>query len=295
MTGTDIVPIDLAARRSSAANKAWETRRQRGWTHPAAGRPQAPARPDAVAEALARFDREGESNAPDWHGAALALKMALQASGDRSATPFRPANERLSTGHLLPLPAPNIPDYQVEGRPKLLWPAPVAVVRFADGRTVRAMFASIQGRPLNIGRGLRIAVCFYRVQVFRQWGASRSDDAGRCVAVPAIESCTIVDWQEQAIANVDAALASDHTAALRAGMFDLASVLQEADDRGLPMNKAPAGELCTVRLVRLRYRAAAARHQLAIDGDDRALRAIAEECDQFAADAVIETKKRARR
>jgi hypothetical protein len=56
-------------------------------------------------------------------------------------------------------------DYPVEcpGR-KIVWPSPTIQVDFADGERVRMSFASLPGKPINIGRGLRVALGAYEMR-----------------------------------------------------------------------------------------------------------------------------------
>ncbi len=52
-------------------------------------------------------------------------------------------------------------DYKVEcANKKLLWPPPVVEVEYADGEKVRASFASVAGKALNMGRAVRVASAF---------------------------------------------------------------------------------------------------------------------------------------
>lgn len=70
-------------------------------------------------------------------------------------------------------------DYAVEcpGR-KIVWPSPVIVATFADGEKVRMSFACLPGKPLNIGRGLRLAAAAWETRILcrlRRDGARLAD------------------------------------------------------------------------------------------------------------------------
>jgi hypothetical protein len=171
-----LVPIDLAARRSAAANKAWETRRQR------AGLPvhAAPAASQSrVSDALAAFEREAASDMPDWHRAALELKRALTTPGkNRVITPLKPVPT---------LAAPAWSDYPVEHLSAFKIRNPTIIVTFADGDIVRAPAVSALNKQINIGRGLRVAIAFYQARI--AWRAGLKNLPGFWRAVPPIASC----------------------------------------------------------------------------------------------------------
>lgn len=171
-----LVPMDLAARRSIAARKAWETRRAQGWMHKGDA---SNVQHSEVSEALAAFEREAASEHPDWHGAALKLRQVLTARGKRSAV--------LNSRVIAALPAPIWHDYPVDRASSWAIRTDLLIVTFADGEVVRAPAVSIKGKPTNIGRGLRIAVAFYQARMCHRRGIRFRP--GVHAAVPAIVSC----------------------------------------------------------------------------------------------------------
>jgi hypothetical protein len=100
-------------------------------------------------------------------------------------------------------------------------------VTFADGRTVRASVNSDPGKPFNIGRGVRVAIAFYRARIAalvgRPFMTHRSfNDAGAelppwdaHVSVPDIARVERLDTGE----TVDAYECSTRTAELRRGTW----------------------------------------------------------------------------
>jgi hypothetical protein len=184
------LPATIQAHKSPAA-KAWETRRARaaGTAIVATPRARAPAVPSTTrAAALRAFEEAARSDMPDWHRAALALKMALQ--NDRPAARIsRPTRQ-------IAIEAPKVADYPIDGAPgslcrKLQWPSPVLIVTFEDGETVRAPAVSLHGNPVNLGRGLRMAIAFYTARRARRTGIPNA--LGTRPAVPAIAACAVAD------------------------------------------------------------------------------------------------------
>jgi hypothetical protein len=170
--------------RTSAALKAWSTRRANGWT-PKAHSVAHSSRPrSATEEALAAFEAQAASSSPDWHAAALKLRAALRAPSDL------PAVVRTKP---MAIAAPAWPDYDVDRGTwnTLQWPSPILVVTFADGEIVRAPAVSLRGRPVNVGRGLRLAIAFYTSRRARRMGLK--DRPGTRPAVPDIASCVCED------------------------------------------------------------------------------------------------------
>lgn len=165
--------------RSAAARKAWATRRSTADDN---------RRPDSSrAAALAEFDRHANSECPDWHAAAIALRSALRSV---------PPKLTIVARRPLPIPAPKWPDYPIEGKPssigpQMQWPSPILVVTFADGELVRAPAVSLRGRPVNVGRGLRMAIAFYTARRARRIGLA--DRPGTRPAVPEVSSCICED------------------------------------------------------------------------------------------------------
>lgn len=112
----------------------------------------------------------------------------------------------------------------------------VIEVSFTDGRIVRANVNTDPGKAYNIGRGVRIAVAFYRSRIFRLIGwphlsAVTYSPDGRLlpawdslIDVPAIDGIRRVDTGE----TFDVALANEKTAALRSGSWSLHAAMMEA-------------------------------------------------------------------
>lgn len=172
--------------RGAAARKAWETRRSRGVeTTPVAHLFRTPTK-RAEADAIAAFEREANSEAPDWHKVALQLKRALSAK--------HPPIVRQLVHKALPPPV--WPDYPVDRAQtgKLQWPSPMLVVTFADGEIVRAPAVSLAGKPVNIGRGLRVAISFYQFRRLRRAGVQFK--RGRWPNTPEVKSCVCEDTGE---------------------------------------------------------------------------------------------------
>jgi hypothetical protein len=152
-------------------------------------------------------------------------------------------------------------DYPVSDQDAVT-PAPVMVVTFADGETIRAPFATAKGQPLNIGRGLSNAIAFYRARIARRCNSDPCDDGrGFCIDVPAITACTVTQKGADNLALFPHTV-SVATAKLRRGTFNLARVKEEARDRRLPL-LATGDALDEAKLIARRYQRAAARHLLA--------------------------------
>ena len=179
---------DLAARRSAAARKAVETRRARA--HNGAHNPVSilAKPPKAVAaQALAAFEREAQSEMPDWHSVALALKQALTSRSQLlSEKVTRPAA----------IPPPVWPDYPVDHLGSFKVRNPTIVVTFANGEVVRAPAVSAKDKPVNIGRGLRIAIAYCQSRLCRRTGVHMLSPKRRRPAVPAITACVCEDTGE---------------------------------------------------------------------------------------------------
>lgn len=45
---------------------------------------------------------------------------------------------------------------------RIVWPSPVMQVDYADGTRVRMSFATLPGKPLNVGRGFRVCAAAYQ-------------------------------------------------------------------------------------------------------------------------------------
>ena len=102
-----------------------------------------------------------------------------------------------------------IADYNVD-RVKLLCRSPRIAVRFMDGEAVFTHVPSAPGKPLNIGRALRVAIVMYRSRkgVQRRAGFREYD---RAIPVPEIFQVRCLETDE--LFDVDAC--NKHTATER--------------------------------------------------------------------------------
>jgi hypothetical protein len=89
------------------------------------------------------------SASPDWRGVVELFRAALRADAKRAPMPSRAPK------------AEEIADYSVD-RLKLKGRSPRIAVRFMDGEAVFTHVPSAPGKPLNIGRALRVAIAMYR-------------------------------------------------------------------------------------------------------------------------------------
>jgi hypothetical protein len=127
----------------------------------------------------------------NWEGVADLLRLAIPAGRTKlvdvvSDSPFAP-----------------FADYEIphNASGKRLGKSPVVIVTFADGETVRVPAVSLPGKPVNIGRALRVARAYYQGRVVAscngyadEFGFSRISitDSEFCNAlpIPAVASCT---------------------------------------------------------------------------------------------------------
>lgn len=175
---------DLAARRSAAARKAVETRRAN-----ANGQPRREVfvrKSGRAAHALAAFEHAKDSEMPDWFGVALALKQAL--------TKAPPQTEPRKVTRPIAIAAPVFPDYPVNHLGSFKVRNPTIVVTFANGEIVRAPAVSAKDKPVNIGRGLRIAIAFCQARICRRAGLRFKPRYVR--QVPAITACVCEETGE---------------------------------------------------------------------------------------------------
>ncbi|MGR4927299.1 hypothetical protein ACIPUD_10880 [Bradyrhizobium sp. CAR08] len=137
----------------------------------------------------------------------------------------------------------------------------MVVVTLADGETVRAPAVSLPGKPVNVGRAIRVAIAFYQARMAIR--AGENSDWSACIAVPAIESITC----ETNGTEYNATDCSARSAEWRSGSYDAAAVA--AASLSCP-EKADDGSLTRADFVRATYRLAMLRRQLAEmpEGDD---------------------------
>jgi hypothetical protein len=101
-----------------------------------------------------------------------------------------------------------IADYNVD-RIKLKCRSPRIAVRFMDGEAIFTHVPSAPGKPLNVGRALRVAICMWRYRVYRRLGYRHYE-----TTIPAPEIFQIRCLETDEVFDVDAC--NRHTAAERA-------------------------------------------------------------------------------
>jgi hypothetical protein len=137
------------------------------------------------------------SPCPDWRAVAELFRAALPAARKREPKSTKAAETEI----------PPIADYNVD-RIKLTCRSPRMAVRFMDGEAVFTHVPSAPGKPLNVGRALRVAIAMYRYRVYKRLGFREYD---RAVPVPEIFQVRIIEMDE--LVSVDACNA--HTVAER--------------------------------------------------------------------------------
>src|SRR4051812_35074874 len=150
-----------------------------------------------AAQAQSAYDAAIDNPCADWRAVAELLRAAMHAGGVKRIGKRPSAKDEL-------------PDYNVD-RVRLLYRSPRIAVRFVDGEAVFTHVPSAPGKPLNIGRALRVAVIMYRYRMAarRRRGQSGYD---RTVPVPDIFQVRCLETDESF--EVDAC--NRHTAAERA-------------------------------------------------------------------------------
>jgi hypothetical protein len=151
-------------------------------------------------QAQLAYEAAISSPCPDWRAVAELFRAALPAARRR---------EPKSTK----APQPEVPplaDYNVD-RIKLKCRSPRIAIRFMDGEAVFTHVPSASGRPLNVGRALRVAIVMYRSRrTVQQRSGFREYD--RAMSVSEIFQVRCLETDE--LFDVDACNA--HTAAERA-------------------------------------------------------------------------------
>jgi hypothetical protein len=99
-----------------------------------------------AAQAQLAYEAALVSRLPDWRAVAEIFRAAV-----RSSKPVKTHKQ----------PVPEIADYNVD-RIKLKCRSPRIAVRFIDGEAVFTHVPSAPGKPLNVGRALRVAIAMYR-------------------------------------------------------------------------------------------------------------------------------------
>jgi hypothetical protein len=131
--------------------------------------------------------------------------------------------------------ASEIADYNVD-RVKLRCPSPRIAVRFMDGEAVFTHVPSAPGKPLNVGRALRVAAALYRSRrAVQQRGGFREYD--RAIPVPEIFQVRCLETDEL----FDLAACNAHTAGERASNDPPAAAMPCAVEGGRePQSSASA-------------------------------------------------------
>lgn len=211
---------------------------------------------DRRALAILAYDNAtAEPEGANWRAVADMLRLALPAPKAAKIPEGAPLDPRFTPWA----------DYVIPQNvsAKRLGKSPIVVVTFADGETVRAPAVSLPGKPINIGRAVRVAIAFYQARM--AWRAGETSDWSACVAVPAIVSLNC----ETTGAEYDPADCSTHSAEWRRGSYDAAAVAAESLSRP---EKSDDGTLTRADFVKCAYRLAAARLRLDRGADDAAAR-----------------------
>jgi hypothetical protein len=98
-------------------------------------------------QAQLAYEAATNSPCPDWRAVAELFRAAVRADAKPARKPKAQAQE--------------IADYNVD-RIKLRCRSPRLALRFMDGEAVFTHVPSAPGKPLNVGRALRVAIAMYR-------------------------------------------------------------------------------------------------------------------------------------
>jgi hypothetical protein len=177
------------------------------------------------------YDAALNSSSPDWRAVAELFRAAVRAPPKRASQAV-----------------PEIADYNMD-RIKLKCRSPRIAVRFLDGEAVFTHVPSAPGKPLNVGRALRVAIAMYRSRgtVQKRLGFREYD---RAMPVPEIFQVRCLETDEL----FDVAACNAHTATERTSNDPrrAAGMLTAADAR----SPAPATvrKMAEVRTVARRTR-----------------------------------------
>lgn len=201
---------------------------------------------------LAYDNASAEPEGANWHAVADMLRFALPAV-KAAKIPEAETDPRFAPWADYPIPQ--------NASARKLGKSPVVVVTLADGETVRAPAVSLPGKPVNVGRAIRVAIAFYQARMAIR--AGENSDWSACIAVPAIVAVTC----ETNGTEYNATDCSARSAEWRSGSYDAAAVA--AASLSYP-EKADDGSLTRADFVRASYRLAMLRRQLAEmpEGDD---------------------------
>ncbi|MGY4224355.1 hypothetical protein ACVMIH_001716 [Bradyrhizobium sp. USDA 4503] len=202
---------------------------------------------------LAYDNAKQDPDGANWQGIADLLRLSLPSAKAKAAAAETGADNGAPWS-----------DYDIPASAtKRLGKSPIIVVTFFCGAVVRAPAVSLPGKPVNIGRGLRVAFAFYRARIAREFGKA-SAIGSDCVNVPAIVSAVC----DATGAEYGADECNAKTAEFRRGGFDHVALSAEAS--ALP-EKAEAGELTRADFYRAQYLIASAEAEiLAGANEDRA-------------------------
>jgi hypothetical protein len=139
------------------------------------------------------YEAARKSPSADWRALAELFRAAVRARPNRTAKSTKAKH-------------PEIADYNVD-RIKLKCRSPRIAVRFMDGEAVFTHAPSAPGKPLNVGRALRVAIAMYRSRrtVQQRNGFHEYD---RAMSVPEIFQVRCLETDEL----FDPAACSAHTA-----------------------------------------------------------------------------------
>lgn len=123
---------------------------------------------DRKSLAILAYDNAcGDPTAADWRSVADILRLALPATKARAA-------DVATDSRFAPWADYDIPATAT----KKLGKSPIMVLTFADGEAVRVPAVSLPGKPVNIGRAVRVAVAFYQGRIVARYNALIPDNFG---------------------------------------------------------------------------------------------------------------------
>ena len=151
-------------------------------------------------QAQLAYEAAVSSPCPDWRAVAELFRAALPAARRREPKSTKAPQQEV----------PPLADYNVD-RIKLKCRSPRIAVRFMDGEAVFTHVPSAPGKPLNVGRALRVAIAMYRSRrTVRQRLGFREYD--RAMPVPKIFQVRCLETDEL----FDPRVCNAHTAGERA-------------------------------------------------------------------------------
>jgi hypothetical protein len=144
-------------------------------------------------QAQLAYEAALNSPCPDWRAVAELFRADGRARRTRKPAPA----------------GQEIADYNID-HIKLKCVSPRIAVRFMDGEAVFTHVPSAPGKPLNVGRALRVAICMWRYRMYRRLGYRQYEPT---IPVPEIFQVRCLETDE--LFDVDAC--NRHTATERAG------------------------------------------------------------------------------